>query len=69
LYFAPFSLIGTSVAQVFFQEAEQKKKDGLLAPMVEDVTYALATGCYVPGCGVDGFRAGNIYGDFWFQLG
>lgn len=70
--FAPFSLIGTSVAQVFFQEAEQKKKDGLLTLMVEDITYALALVAICPVVvlmvsGQEIFTV--IFGSAWAEAG
>ncbi len=70
--FAPFSLIGTSVAQVFFQEAEQKKKDGLLTLMVENVTYALALVALCPVVvlmvsGQEIFTV--IFGSSWAEAG
>ena len=70
--FSPFSLIGTSVAQVFFQEAEQKKKDGLLAPMVEDVTYTLilVAVCPVVVLMVSGQEIFTvIFGSNWVEAG
>ncbi|MBV6450546.1 MAG: hypothetical protein MHPDNHAH_01270 [Anaerolineales bacterium] len=39
--FAPFSLVGTSVAQALFQQAEQKRKEGDLSKLVEDITQKL----------------------------
>ena len=72
ILFIPMTLIGASIAQVFFQRASVAKHDGTLGELVTTVTSSLASIALVPFaifavCGGELFSV--VFGSEWYSAG